>query len=188
LGTQAGGSRVRAAAWRNLLQVPTQLHRQVVPIVSLSAARLPKGLDSEIRRLGDRNAIIEEQEISLGANLLAELSLRAPVAPQALPRLIIGVGIVDSHEHFQRVAIVDHPPALDDMELIGVRRAVGKHVDEKLSSHDIQALVEPYVHQAMPQGWISKQTVWHVNPPGKFVIGGPDGDCGLTGRKIIVDT
>src|SRR5262249_6512932 len=39
-----------------------------------------------------------------------------------------------------------------------------------------------------PAGWITKQTVWHVNPTGKFVIGGPDGDCGLTGRKIIVDT
>jgi S-adenosylmethionine synthetase len=63
-----------------------------------------------------------------------------------------------------------------------------QHVDEKLSSHDIQALVEPYVRQAMPQGWISKQTVWHVNPTGKFVIGGPDGDCGPTERKIIVDT
>jgi S-adenosylmethionine synthetase len=63
-----------------------------------------------------------------------------------------------------------------------------QHVDEKLSSHDIQALVEPYVRQAMPQGWISKQTVWHVNPIGKFVIGGPDSDCGLIGRKIIVDT
>jgi S-adenosylmethionine synthetase len=40
----------------------------------------------------------------------------------------------------------------------------------------------------LPPGWITKQTVWHVNPTGKFVIGGPDGDCGLTGRKIIVDT
>jgi S-adenosylmethionine synthetase len=50
------------------------------------------------------------------------------------------------------------------------------------------ALVEPYVRQAMPQGWISKQTVWHVNPTGKFVMGGQHGDCGLTGRKIIVDT
>jgi S-adenosylmethionine synthetase len=40
----------------------------------------------------------------------------------------------------------------------------------------------------MPSGWITKHTVWHVNPTGKFVIGGPDGDCGLTGRKIIVDT
>src|SRR6202011_124392 len=63
-----------------------------------------------------------------------------------------------------------------------------QHFDEKLSSHDIQAIVEPYVRQALPQGWIGKHTVWHVNPTGKFVIGGPDGDCGLTGRKIIVDT
>jgi S-adenosylmethionine synthetase len=63
-----------------------------------------------------------------------------------------------------------------------------QHVDEKLSSHDIQTLVEPYVRDALPSEWITKQTVWHVNPTGKFVIGGPDGDCGLTGRKIIVDT
>ena len=40
----------------------------------------------------------------------------------------------------------------------------------------------------MPEGWISKDTVFHINPTGKFVIGGPDGDAGLTGRKIIVDT
>ena len=44
------------------------------------------------------------------------------------------------------------------------------------------------MREALPEGWISKDTVWHVNPTGKFVIGGPDGDCGLTGRKIIVDT
>ncbi len=41
---------------------------------------------------------------------------------------------------------------------------------------------------ALPEGWITPKTVWHVNPTGKFYIGGPDGDCGLTGRKIIVDT
>jgi S-adenosylmethionine synthetase len=63
-----------------------------------------------------------------------------------------------------------------------------QHLDANLSSQDIQSIVEPYVRKALPQGWISKQTVWHVNPTGKFVIGGPDGDCGLTGRKIIVDT
>jgi S-adenosylmethionine synthetase len=63
-----------------------------------------------------------------------------------------------------------------------------QHIDERLSSHDIQAIVAPYVHKALPAGWITKHTVWHVNPTGKFVIGGPDGDCGLTGRKIIVDT
>jgi S-adenosylmethionine synthetase len=63
-----------------------------------------------------------------------------------------------------------------------------QHLDEKLSSHDVQSIVEPYVRKALPDGWITKSTVWHVNPTGKFVIGGPDGDCGLTGRKIIVDT
>jgi len=63
-----------------------------------------------------------------------------------------------------------------------------QHVDERLSSHDVQAIIQPYVNKAMPAGWITKHTVWHVNPTGKFVIGGPDGDCGLTGRKIIVDT
>jgi S-adenosylmethionine synthetase len=63
-----------------------------------------------------------------------------------------------------------------------------QHLDENLSSHDIQAIIDPYVRKALPPGWITKNTIWHVNPTGKFVIGGPDGDCGLTGRKIIVDT
>ena len=40
----------------------------------------------------------------------------------------------------------------------------------------------------LPEGWLTDATKWHVNPTGKFVIGGPDGDAGLTGRKIIVDT
>jgi S-adenosylmethionine synthetase len=63
-----------------------------------------------------------------------------------------------------------------------------QHLDESMSSEDVRKLVEPYVKKALPKGWIKKDTVWHVNPTGKFFIGGPDGDCGLTGRKIIVDT
>ncbi|HEY1736895.1 MAG TPA: methionine adenosyltransferase [Methylovirgula sp.] len=63
-----------------------------------------------------------------------------------------------------------------------------QHLDEKLTSNDVRAIVEPYIRATLPDGWITKDTVWHVNPTGKFVIGGPDGDCGLTGRKIIVDT
>jgi S-adenosylmethionine synthetase len=63
-----------------------------------------------------------------------------------------------------------------------------QHTDANLSSSDVKAIVEPYVNKALPGGWITKSTIWHVNPTGKFVIGGPDGDCGLTGRKIIVDT
>ena len=49
-------------------------------------------------------------------------------------------------------------------------------------------MVEPYIREVLPEGWLTDETVWHVNPTGKFVIGGPDGDAGLTGRKIIVDT
>jgi len=63
-----------------------------------------------------------------------------------------------------------------------------QHLDENLSSADVRAIVEPYIVAALPEGWTGKETKWHVNPTGKFVIGGPDGDCGLTGRKIIVDT
>ena len=73
---------------------------------------------------------------------------------------------------------------------VGVTQIVlsHQHVDESLTSHDIRALAEPYILKALPEGFVTKDTVWHVNPTGKFFIGGPDGDCGLTGRKIIVDT
>jgi S-adenosylmethionine synthetase len=63
-----------------------------------------------------------------------------------------------------------------------------QHLDETLTSDDVRAIVEPYILKALPEGWINANTEWHVNPTGKFVIGGPDGDAGLTGRKIIVDT
>ncbi|WP_299614873.1 methionine adenosyltransferase [uncultured Tateyamaria sp.] len=63
-----------------------------------------------------------------------------------------------------------------------------QHLDESLSSADIRAIVTPYIEEVLPDGWLTADTEWHVNPTGKFVIGGPDGDAGLTGRKIIVDT
>lgn len=73
---------------------------------------------------------------------------------------------------------------------VGVTQIVlsTQHLDESMTSQDVCALVEPYILKALPEGWVDASTVWHVNPTGKFVIGGPDGDCGLTGRKIIVDT
>jgi S-adenosylmethionine synthetase len=63
-----------------------------------------------------------------------------------------------------------------------------QHADETQTSDDIRAIVEPYITEVLPDGWITPQTEWWVNPTGTFVIGGPDGDAGLTGRKIIVDT
>ena len=60
--------------------------------------------------------------------------------------------------------------------------------DEGLSSEDIKEIVMPFINNAMPSEWLSSDTKYHINPTGKFVLGGPDGDTGLTGRKIIVDT
>ena len=64
-----------------------------------------------------------------------------------------------------------------------------QHTDPNQSSDDIRKIVEPYIRQALGDVLpIAKNCKWWINPTGKFVIGGPDGDCGLTGRKIIVDT
>lgn len=57
-----------------------------------------------------------------------------------------------------------------------------------MSSGEVREVVEPYIREMLPEGWITDKTEWHVNPTGEFMIGGPDGDAGLTGRKIIVDT
>ncbi|WP_417519083.1 methionine adenosyltransferase [Minwuia sp.] len=62
-----------------------------------------------------------------------------------------------------------------------------QHVDG-LSQEDVREMVRPFVVNALPEGWMCQEDEFYVNPTGKFVIGGPDGDAGLTGRKIIVDT
>ncbi|GAA0596044.1 methionine adenosyltransferase [Caenispirillum bisanense] len=59
---------------------------------------------------------------------------------------------------------------------------------EHVSQEDVREMVRPFVLDALPEGWMCPEDEFYVNPTGRFVIGGPDGDCGLTGRKIIVDT
>jgi len=78
----------------------------------------------------------------------------------------------------------------EDGKPVGVSSIVlsTQHSDENQSSDDIRAIVEPYIREVLPDGWVTEATEWWVNPTGVFVIGGPDGDAGLTGRKIIVDT
>ena len=60
--------------------------------------------------------------------------------------------------------------------------------DEKLNQNDVKEIVRPYVKEILPSNWTCPEDQFYVNPTGRFVIGGPDGDAGLTGRKIIVDT
>ena len=59
---------------------------------------------------------------------------------------------------------------------------------ESVGQEEVREIVRPYVLQVLPDGWMCEEDSFYVNPTGRFVIGGPDGDCGLTGRKIIVDT
>ena len=60
--------------------------------------------------------------------------------------------------------------------------------EEALEQAEIKRMLRPIVESILPKGWMCPDSEFYVNPTGKFVIGGPDGDCGLTGRKIIVDT
>ena len=63
-----------------------------------------------------------------------------------------------------------------------------QHLDDSWDSEKVRKVVEPYIREALGDLPIAKDCNWYINPTGKFVIGGPDGDAGLTGRKIIVDT
>jgi len=63
-----------------------------------------------------------------------------------------------------------------------------QHMDDKWDSKKVRKVVEPYIREALGDLRIAEDCNWYINPTGKFVIGGPDGDAGLTGRKIIVDT
>ena len=109
-----------------------------------------------------------------------------------------------SHKILERLAEVRHSGEAKGLEpdaksQVSVRYEDGKPVEasaivlstqhrDGLSPADISDIVKPYITEVIPDGWITDNTVWHINPTGNFVIGGPDGDAGLTGRKIIVDT
>ncbi len=109
-----------------------------------------------------------------------------------------------SHEILRRMAQARHAGSVkglgpDSKSQVTLRYENGKpvkatsvvvstqhHAD--LSQEQVHALVLPFIRDTLPDGWLDDDTVYYINPTGRFVIGGPDGDCGLTGRKIIVDT
>ncbi|MEO1721630.1 MAG: methionine adenosyltransferase [Pseudomonadota bacterium] len=82
----------------------------------------------------------------------------------------------------------DGKPVRANTVVVSTQHAEHDTGGRQLTADDVRGIVAPYVEQALPEGYIDAETVWHVNPTGRFVIGGPDGDAGLTGRKIIVDT
>ncbi len=125
-------------------------------------------------------------------------------ASNEVPEALMPAPIYYSHKILERLAEVRHSGKEAGLEpdaksQVSIRYENGKPVGasaivlstqhaEGLSSADIADIVMPYIRETLPEGWITKETIFHINPTGKFVIGGPDGDAGLTGRKIIVDT
>ncbi len=76
-----------------------------------------------------------------------------------------------------------------DGKPVGAASVVVSHQhEERLSQPAIKAMLLPLIESSLPPGWMPPADEIYINPTGNFVIGGPDGDCGLTGRKIIVDT
>lgn len=77
-----------------------------------------------------------------------------------------------------------------DKKIVGISAVVlSTQHDPNIAQKDLQeAVMESIIKPVLPTEWLDKDTKYHINPTGKFVIGGPVGDCGLTGRKIIVDT
>ncbi|MGB0720246.1 MAG: methionine adenosyltransferase [Bdellovibrionales bacterium] len=76
----------------------------------------------------------------------------------------------------------------DDKPVRATSVVVSTQHSEDLSHDDVRALVLPYIERVLPDGWMPPEDEIYINPTGRFVIGGPVGDAGLTGRKIIVDT
>ena len=77
---------------------------------------------------------------------------------------------------------------VDGKPMRAARVVVSTQHDEKIDQDEVREIVRPYVLKALPENWMCDEEFFYVNPTGRFVIGGPDGDTGLTGRKIIVDT
>jgi S-adenosylmethionine synthetase len=109
-----------------------------------------------------------------------------------------------SHKILRALADARHSGKLPDLRpdaksQFSLRYANGKPVGatsivvstqhrDGLSSKDVREMIRPFVKSCLPDGWMPPENEFYVNPTGRFVIGGPDGDTGLTGRKIIVDT
>src|SRR5262245_35287031 len=95
-------------------------------------SRRPRDRRSEIRLVRFRDIVVEQMSVALGADFFDIGLLHAPETPHRGPGLVEGVGIIDAEPHFESLAVVDQLPTLGDMQLFGMRRAVG--IDECLGS------------------------------------------------------
>lgn len=168
-----------------------KFHHETVEITNLlheQSAHIAQGVDSG----ADKDEGAGDQGIMFGyaTDETAEL-MPAPVHyAHAILRRLAEVRKDGTEPTLRPDAKSQLSVRYEDGKPVGVSSIVlsTQHSDASQTSADIRNIVEPYIREVLPEGWISADTEWWVNPTGTFVIGGPDGDAGLTGRKIIVDT
>ncbi len=163
-------------------------HADVEVLLHAQSADIAQGVDSS----GNKDEGAGDQGIMFGYACRETPDLMpAPIHyAHKILRLISEARHAGKEKHLGPDAKSQVTVRYENGKPVGVTQIVvsHQHLVEDMSSAQIRAAVEPYVKAALPEGWIGKETVWHINPTGKFFIGGPDGDTGLTGRKIIVDT
>ena len=151
------------------------------------SAHIAQGVDAA----GDKEEVAGDQGIMFG--------YASSETEELMPATLIY-----SHKILQKMAALRHSGARPEFEpdaksQISLRYVDGRPVGATsvvvstqhaagLSADDVRELVRPIVMDVLPEGWFPPEDEFYVNPTGQFVIGGPDGDAGLTGRKIIVDT
>jgi len=162
-------------------------HADVACFVHAQSADIAQGVDAA----GNKDEGAGDQGIMFGyACRESDVLMPAP--------------IVYAHRILQSLAAARHADANsglgpDSKSQVTLRYENGKPVAatsvvvstqhaEGLSQDDVRKIVEPHVRAVLPEGWMCPDDAFYVNPTGQFIIGGPDGDAGLTGRKIIVDT
>ncbi len=165
--------------WANMA-VDTYLHAQ--------SAHIAQGVDAS----GNKDEGAGDQGIMFGyATSETEALMPAPILyAHAILQRLAEVRKSGAEPTLRPDAKSQLSVRYEDGKPVGVTSIVlsTQHAYESQKSDDIRAIVEPYIREELPDGWITDETEWWVNPTGTFVIGGPDGDAGLTGRKIIVDT
>ncbi len=167
-------------SWRNA-KVDVLLHRQ--------SADIAQGVDA----LGNKDEGAGDQGIMFGyACRETEALMPAPIyyAHLILRRISelrrtgdrAAAGLLPDAKSQVTLRYIDGKPVGATSIVVSTQH------EEDLDQEQVKALLRPIVEAALPRGWMPGEHEFYVNPTGKFVIGGPDGDCGLTGRKIIVDT
>ena len=168
-----------------------KFHHETVEITNLlheQSAHIAQGVDAA----GDKDEGAGDQGIMFGyATRETDALMPAPIQySHAILRRLAEVRKNGTEPALGPDAKSQLSVVYENGKPVGVSSIVlsTQHLDPNLTSEDVRAIVQPYITETLPEGWLTDATQWHVNPTGKFVIGGPDGDAGLTGRKIIVDT